>query len=95
MVKIYKYEIQSGGVTKLKDRFIGVLSTGWQGNKLFVWCLVSEQMRESELTFLCLPTGYEFPYNEEIHFLDSVQDGPYMWHIFFTLKSDECKRTEH
>ena len=95
MVKIYKYEIKSGGVTELKDRFVGVLKVDWQGNKLFVWCLVAEKMRESQLTFLCLPTGYEFPYDEDMHYLDSVHDGPYVWHVFFTLKVDNCKRTDN
>lgn len=95
MVKIYKYEITSGGITTLTDRFVSVLKVDWQGNHLCVWCLVSDLARESSLTFMALPTGYEFPFSEDTHYLDSIQDGPYVWHIFYTVKRDECKRTEH
>lgn len=95
MVKIYKYEIVPGGIITHTDRFVAALKVDWQGNNLYVWCLVSEQARESSITFMSLPTGYEFPYSDELHYLDSVKDGVYVWHIFYTLKMDSCKRTEH
>ena len=95
MVKIYKYEIIPGGVKSHTDRFVAVLKTDWQGSNLCVWCLVSEFARESTITFMSLPTGYEFPYSDEMHYLDSIKDGPYVWHVFYTLKVDNCKRTDN
>lgn len=95
MVKIYKYRIDEYGITELKDRFIGVLKVGWQGNDLCVWCLVSEFVKESLMTFYSLPTGYEFSFRENMHYLDSVTHGPYVWHIFYETFSDKCKKGEH
>lgn len=93
MVKIYKYEIDPYGIVKHKDRFVGILNVDWQKGKLYVWCLVGDKkVRESEMTFFSLPTGYEFNYHEDMHYLDSVTDGPYVWHIFFGINMDEGNR---
>lgn len=96
MVKIYKYEIEPYGISKHVDRFVGVLKAGWQGNKLYAWCLIGDKrIKESEMTFYSLPTGYEFYYDSDMHYLDSIQDGDYVWHIFFAVNIDECDRKKH
>ncbi len=95
MVKICKYKLDEYGITELKDRFIGVLKVDWQQDDLCVWCLVSELMKESIITFYSLPTGYEFAYKEGMHYLDSIKDGVYVWHIFYELFADSCDRGKH
>ena len=95
MVKIYKYTIDEYGITELKDRFIGVLKVGWQDDDLCVWCLVSDMVKESLMTFYSLPTGYEFLFRENMHYLDSVTHGAYVWHIFYETFADKCKKGEH
>ena len=96
MVKIYKYEISPFGLTTHTGRFIGVLKVDWQEDRLCVWCLVTDStvVRESEITFYSLPTGYEFQYDEDMRYLDSVQEGRYVWHIFYSLKGDSCNRKQ-
>ena len=52
-------------------------------------------MKESLITFYSLPTGYEFSLKENMHYLDSVKDGPYVWHIFYETFADKCKKGEN
>lgn len=96
MVKIYKYKLDATGVTELVDRFLVPIKVAFQGNFLCLWCLVGgTNVRESRLTVYSLPTGYEFILNEDMRYLDTVQDGSFVWHIFYEMHADTCKRTEH
>ena len=95
MVKIYKYEINPRGVVELKGRFAGPLKVGWIKDKLYVWILVSEELRESMLTVYSIPTGYEFYLTEKMRYIDTVQEDDYIWHIFYELDADKCERGKH
>ena len=95
MVKIYKYEIGPNQKSTIIDRFVGVLKVGWQEDNLCVWCLVSDNVRQSKLTFYILPTGYEFEFKEGMRYLDTIQDGIYVWHIFYEFWKDSGKRGEN
>ena len=96
MVKIYKYKLDATGITELVDRFLVPMKVMFQGNFLYLWCLVGgNEVRESKLVVYSLPTGYEFRINEDMRYLDTVQDGGFVWHIFYEMHADTCKRTEH
>ena len=66
----------------------------FEGRRLAVEASTGDYCFLVDCDDLILPI-LEFPYDEDMHYLDSVHDGPYVWHVFFTLKVDNCKRTDN
>lgn len=95
MVKIYKYKIGPNKKSEIKGRFAGVFKVDWQDDELCAWCLVSEQLKEAIIKFYIIPTGYEFELGERWHYVDTIQDGPYVWHIFYEFWTDSGRKGEN
>lgn len=95
MVRIHKYKIGPNELSEIKDRFVGVFKVDWQMNDLCAWCLVSNDVKESIIKFHFLPTGYDFEVNENMRYIDSVQQGPYVWHIFYEFWIDKGRKGEN
>ena len=85
MAKIYKYKIGPNEKSEIKDRILNILKIDWQGEDLCAWCLVSEDCPESRIRFVIIPTGYPFKLKKNLKYIDTVQDGPFVWHIFYEL----------
>lgn len=95
MVKIYKYRIGPNNLSVIKGRIVSVLKVDWQDEDLYAWCLTSNLVKESQVKFHILPTGLEFEFNENWRYVDSIQDGEYVWHIFYEFFVGKEKKGMH
>ena len=88
---IYKYPIIGAGISphiKIEmPRFSKILSAGVDPNdRLCVWATINEKEDMIYKNIYCIGTGW--PLHEIIdkdspyYFIDTVKNGPYMWHIF-------------
>ena len=85
MVKIYKYKIRIEEEGIIKGRIAVPLKVDWQGDDLCVWCMVSDSLPEIKIKFYVVPTGYEFNLKEGMIYATTIQDGVYVWHIFYEI----------
>lgn len=85
MVRIYKYKIGPDKLSEYVGRFAVILKVDWQGDDLCVWCLIDDSFPESKIKFHIIPTGYEFELKSTMKYVDTIQDGPYVWHVFYEL----------
>jgi hypothetical protein len=86
MKVIYKYELKSE-VLLPKDAM--VLKAGMQGNGMFIWVLVDpNEKTHIQRTFEVIGTGHPFDYGRmEYRFVDTIFDGPFVWHIWEVNKN--------
>ena len=86
MKTVYKYPIglHISRVNIYKNAQI--ISAGYDPiGELCIWALVDTEQEKEFVTILTIGTGWELPENG-LEFIDTVKDGPYMWHVF---KADE------
>lgn len=95
MVKIYKYQIGPNQKSVIMDRFVGILKVDWQGDELCVWCMVSDIMKQTKIKFHIIPTGYEFDFKADMKYLDTIQNGEYVWHIFYEYEAERGKKGDN
>jgi hypothetical protein len=60
-----------------------------QHQELRLWCWVKDFRRaewSEPLTLFLVETGTPFPEIEGLQFLDTVQDGSFVWHVFYGAK---------
>ena len=92
MSKIYKYSINTD--EPIIGNFAKILKVDWQDGELFLWALIDDLWPEKELIIKVIPTGVDFTVGTYDQYLDTVQDGFYVWHIFYflrTVKKDVSK----
>lgn len=85
MKTIYKYPIN---LTTEKQRLClpensQLLSVQMQNEKLCVWALIDESQPMSMVRFHIFGTGDNLPDDLNAVFLGTVQDGIYVWHVFY------------
>lgn len=88
MNTIYKYAFP------VKDRVIitthelvKILKFGKQAHQadgmLTMWALVNPDLPQaSHVELLVYGTGHDIPDNADIEFIDTIQDGTFVWHLF-------------
>ncbi|MBS5979979.1 MAG: hypothetical protein KIB51_09670 [Dysgonomonas mossii] len=85
MKTIYKYPIN---LTTEKQRLClpensQLLSVQMQNEKLCVWALIDESQPMSMVRFHIFGTCDNLPDDLNTVFLGTVQDGIYVWHVFY------------
>jgi hypothetical protein len=61
-----------------------ILSVITQNDQLVVYALVNEIVaRRQDFMFYTIGTGNPIPANFSAEFLQTVQHGPFVWHIFY------------
>ena len=95
MRSIWKFEL-NGGNTQIKEKVIEWLSVGYDpSGDICVWAIVDPEAgidEKIEYDILQIGTGWDFNQNEldNMEFIGTVKEGPYMWHIFVN-QPDKCK----
>ena len=87
MRSIWKFRL-TGDSTSIKEKVIKWLSAGYDlSGDICVWAIVdpeAENDEKVEYDILQIGTGWDFSQNEldNIEFIGTVKEGPYIWHIF-------------
>ena len=85
---IYKYPLTLSDEQTVKMPVRGaILSVQKQGHQLCLWVfhdLYNVECGQKEVrTFRVIGTGIQFEeFQDELRFIGTVQDGPFVWHIF-------------
>ncbi len=84
MKVIYKYPIHLTGMEYINSyEGAEVLSVGYDPSGVpCVWAMVDTAKPQYPLNVLCLGTGWEVDMSFDYKFIGTINDGPYMWHIF-------------
>lgn len=82
MKTVYKYPIGLH-IKKIEIyKNAKILSAGYDPSGILcVWALVDTEQEKEEVYFFSIGTGWDLP-RCDLEFIDTVNDGPYMWHIF-------------
>ena len=80
MKRIYKYEFKEGSV----EMPIGakILTIEDQDDRLYIWALVDTDAEYEFRYFTIVGTGQDFPEADDYTYINTIQDGPFVWHIF-------------
>ena len=87
MRSIWKFRL-TGDSTPIKEKVIKWLSAGYDpSGDICVWAIIDPEAgidEKVEYNILQIGTGWNFNQNEldNIEFIGTVKEGPYMWHIF-------------
>ena len=84
MKRIYKYELKEGSV----EMPIGakILTIQDQNDRPYIWALVDIAAQCEFRNFTIVGTGYDFPEADDFTYINTIQDGPFVWHIFELIK---------
>jgi hypothetical protein len=84
MKRIYKYELKEGSV----EMPIGakILSTQTQNDRPYIWTLVDIDAECEFRNFAIVGTGHDFPEADDFTYINTIQDGQFVWHIFELIK---------
>ena len=86
MNTIHKYHLFAGPgttITHMIPEEAEVLCVMMQRGNPCLWVKVDEDKPLVPHTFVCLGTGMDF--QEEVSYIASVNDEPYIWHFFEVL----------
>jgi hypothetical protein len=85
MKRIYKYELKDGRGVEMP---IGakILSIQNQNNQPYIWALVDTDAECDFRYFTIVGTGHDFPEADDFTYINTIQDGPFVWHIFEYIK---------
>lgn len=86
-LKIYKYQysLNEGRSSFAIPLFSKLLKVGVQNGHITFWFRVDPfETRVETFSFFICPTGGEVPtaYQGDDCYIDTVFDGPYVWHVF-------------
>ena len=96
MITIYKYPIIPGygGFVDVQGTVIQWLKIDEQGDTYQVWAVVNieDDAPIKKYVILAVGTGWELKHFEKMEYIDTAQEGPYVWHYFaFEDKGEEVK----
>ena len=95
MRSIWKFRL-TGGNTRIKEKVIKWLSADYDpSGDICVWAIVNPEAgvdERVEYDILQIGTGWDFSQDEldNMEFIDTVKEGPYIWHIFIN-QPGKCK----
>ena len=85
MITIYKYPLMSQ-VNEIEMPLATILSVGLDPNKNpCIWATVDTNSEKEIRKFALFGTGWpldNFIEKYHMNFLDTIKEGPYMWHVF-------------
>jgi hypothetical protein len=86
MKRIYKYELEENSV----EMPIGakILSIQMQNNRAYIWALVDTDAECEFRYFVMIGTGHDFPQVDAFTYINTIQDGRFVWHIFELVKKE-------
>lgn len=88
---IYKYDLEIGKTILflgISDRIMDIQA---QDGQICMWVMVDlDDRRKSPRTFEVQATGHEFD-GSNLNYLRTVQDGPFVWHVFEVLPHADRK----
>jgi len=77
-----KLTIADGPIVVQIPKGAEILSIQMQKGVPCIWYICNIEEHEIERrTFLCIGTGESF-YHSKMKYINTVQDGPYVWHFF-------------
>lgn len=91
-MKIYKYQIETPGITHIKDHLTDIVSTGLDVNNIpCVWAVYDEKLPEKYFTIAAVGTGWDIGnvVKNNDKYLGVINDGEYIWHII-KLSEGSC-----
>lgn len=59
-----------------------ILTIGYQGQALCLWAEIDDSAPFERRVFSVFGTGHLMPDNVPLAFIDTVFEGPYVWHIY-------------
>jgi hypothetical protein len=85
MKRIYKYELKDGRGIEMP---IGakVLTIQTQNGLPYIWALVDTDAECDFRYFTIVGTGHDFPEADNFTYINTIQDGQFVWHIFEFIK---------
>jgi hypothetical protein len=82
-VRIWKFPLAITGEQMITmPKGTAILSVQMQGNQLSLWALVNERYDDSPCRVHIVGTGHPADHVLAMPFVGTVQDGPYVWHVF-------------
>lgn len=85
MITIYKYPLMAQ-VNEIEMPLATILSVGFDPNdNPCIWATVDTNSEKEIRRFALIGTGWpldEFIEKYHMNFLDTIKEGPYMWHVF-------------
>lgn len=87
---IYKYPVGGPSIklpvsTQFLHTGLQVLHNGTQNHQLYVWAMVDTDplAPQMEGRFRVIPTGEEVKNLDHLHYIGTVFEGIFVWHIFW------------
>lgn len=82
MKKIYKYELSSSAPTTILNMPKGaeIIRFAKQAGRPMVWAIVNPGAPASSRTLSIVGTGH--PIADDMRYIDTIDDDPYIWHLF-------------
>jgi hypothetical protein len=83
---IYKYELVRTIDLPINSQ---VLKAGMQNGGMYIWVLIDPTEKETyQSNFEIIGTGHNFEFDYLTHtYIDSLFDGPFVWHIWQVNKN--------
>ncbi len=83
-MNIFKYEVLPGSNRINLPKSSKILSTGAQGNSIFVWALTSDSVETEPREVFITGTGHEISEGliNQLDFLGTVFQNEFVWHVF-------------
>jgi len=83
MKRIYKYKLEDSVEMPIGAK---ILSIQMQNNRPYIWALVDTDAECEFRHFEIIGTGHDFPEADNFTYINTFQDGPFVWHIFELIK---------
>jgi len=83
MKRIYKYKLENSVEMPIGAK---ILSIQMQNNRPYIWALVDTDVECEFRHFEIIGTGHNFPEADNFTYINTFQDGPFVWHIFELIK---------
>ena len=83
MKTIFKYQLEVTGTQVIKlPKGADPFTAQFQGEQLCVWAAIDTEEELEDREFRIIGTGEPLDLSGVFRFLNTVQQGPFVWHIF-------------
>lgn len=62
-----------------------IIAVQFQGEQLMLWAVVDPKVTFANVVVRIVGTGNPFPDANDCRFVGTVQQGPFVWHVFMAL----------
>lgn len=81
MITVYKYPVETKHPMYLPEG-AEILKVAYQGEQLTLWAKVDTSNIDMPISLKIVPTGGHIPSREKLDYIDTVFQGPFVWHVF-------------